>query len=209
MSELNHLRKKPPDDGGLLLDTKDRRHKMESEECGVIFYIGPEETSQQASKHGVKLLDDLSMQPRKKGSVWQRKVVNGNRYACKSKLCVKIFIVMQRLKMHGKRQSVSECTEGQIKPKTFYTSHKGHCQCNVFGQVPEDVVAPSSMTEVLCSSVAVQRPFAHLYSWSGGQHTAAVRETKDDERGSWERMWIRRIGRNRIKKLTRAEFMWM
>ncbi|EJK49125.1 hypothetical protein THAOC_32029 [Thalassiosira oceanica] len=47
MSELNHLRKKPPDDGGLLLDTKDRRLKMECEECGVLFYIGPEETSQQ------------------------------------------------------------------------------------------------------------------------------------------------------------------
>ena len=49
MSELNHLRKKPPDDWGLLLDTKDRRLKMECEECEVIFYIGPEETSQQAS----------------------------------------------------------------------------------------------------------------------------------------------------------------
>ena len=38
------------------------------------------------------------MQPRKKGSVWQRKVVNGNRYACKSKLCVKIVFVRQRPK---------------------------------------------------------------------------------------------------------------
>ena len=28
-------------------------------------------------------------------------------------------------------------------------------------------------------------------------------------RGSWESIGIRRIGRNRIKKLTRAEFMWM
>ena len=47
MSELGHLRKKPPDDGGLLLDTKDRRLKRECEEFGVTFYIGPEETLQQ------------------------------------------------------------------------------------------------------------------------------------------------------------------
>ena len=47
MSELDHLRKKPPDDGGLLLDTKDsRRLKKECQECGVKFYIVPEETSQ-------------------------------------------------------------------------------------------------------------------------------------------------------------------
>ena len=49
MSELDHLKKKPPDDGGLLLDTKDRRLKRECQECGVKFFIGPEETSQQAS----------------------------------------------------------------------------------------------------------------------------------------------------------------
>ena len=42
------------------------------------------------------------MQPRKKGSVWQRKVVNGNRYACKSKLCVKTVFVRQRPTTYGK-----------------------------------------------------------------------------------------------------------
>ncbi|EJK47693.1 hypothetical protein THAOC_33568 [Thalassiosira oceanica] len=36
MSGLDHLRKKPPDDGGLLLDTKDRRLKMECEEVGAM-----------------------------------------------------------------------------------------------------------------------------------------------------------------------------
>ena len=74
--------------------------KRECQECGVKFYIGPEETSQQASKRRAALRR-LSMQPRKKSSVWQRKVVNGNRYACKSKLCVKIFIAKQRQRMLG------------------------------------------------------------------------------------------------------------
>ena len=75
---------------------------MECEEFGVIFYTTPKK---HRSRHlnGVQLLDDLSMQPRKKGSVWQRKVVNGSRYACKSKLCVKIFIVRRRPKMLGHR----------------------------------------------------------------------------------------------------------
>ena len=49
MSELDHLRKKPPDDGGLLLDTKDRKLKRDCEEFGVVFYIGPEETLQQTN----------------------------------------------------------------------------------------------------------------------------------------------------------------
>ena len=44
MPELDHLRKKPPDDGGLLLDTKDRRLKKECQTFGVTFYIGPDET---------------------------------------------------------------------------------------------------------------------------------------------------------------------
>ena len=46
MSELDHLRKKPPD-GGLLLDVKDRKLKAQCQECGVTFYIGHEETSSQ------------------------------------------------------------------------------------------------------------------------------------------------------------------
>ena len=49
MSELDHLRKKPPD-GGLPLDIKDRRLRDQCQECGVTFYIGPEETSQQTSE---------------------------------------------------------------------------------------------------------------------------------------------------------------
>ena len=49
MSELDHLRKKPPD-GGLPLDIKDRKLRDQCQECGVTFYIGPEETSQQTSE---------------------------------------------------------------------------------------------------------------------------------------------------------------
>ena len=45
------------------------------------------------------------MQPRKKGSVWQRKVVNGNKYACKSKLCANIFFIRQRPPVHGKQRT--------------------------------------------------------------------------------------------------------
>ena len=55
MPELDHLRKKPPDDGGLLLDTKDRRLKKECQECGVTFYIGPDETSQQTDNRRATL----------------------------------------------------------------------------------------------------------------------------------------------------------
>ena len=36
MSELDHLRKKPPD-GGLLLDVKDRKLRAQCRECGVHF----------------------------------------------------------------------------------------------------------------------------------------------------------------------------
>ena len=49
MSELDHLRKNPPD-GGLPLDIKDRKLRDQCQECGVTFYIGPEETSQQTSE---------------------------------------------------------------------------------------------------------------------------------------------------------------
>ena len=73
-----------------------------SQECGVEFYIGPEETSQQASKRRETLRRSINA-AKKKGSVWQRKVVNGNRYACKSKLCVKIVFVRQSQKMLGQR----------------------------------------------------------------------------------------------------------
>ena len=55
MPELDHLRKKPPDDGGLLLDTKDRRLKKECQTFGVTFYIGPDETSQQTDKRRATL----------------------------------------------------------------------------------------------------------------------------------------------------------
>ena len=36
MSELDHLRKKPPD-GGLFLDVKDRKLRAQCRECGVHF----------------------------------------------------------------------------------------------------------------------------------------------------------------------------
>ena len=56
MSELDHLRKKPPD-GGLPLDIKDRklRDQCQCQECGVTFYIGPDETSQQTSERRATL----------------------------------------------------------------------------------------------------------------------------------------------------------
>ncbi|EJK61560.1 hypothetical protein THAOC_17932 [Thalassiosira oceanica] len=50
---------------------------MECEEVRVKFYIGPEETSQQASKRRETLRRSINA-AKKKGSVWQRKVVNGN-----------------------------------------------------------------------------------------------------------------------------------
>ena len=52
MSELDHLRKKLPDDEGLLLDTKDRRLKRECQECGVKFYIVPAETHRNRHLNG-------------------------------------------------------------------------------------------------------------------------------------------------------------
>ena len=73
MSELDHLRKKPPDDDGcLLLDTKDRRLKGECQECGVKFYIGPEETSQQASKRRAALRRSINAAKKKKQRVAEK-----------------------------------------------------------------------------------------------------------------------------------------
>ena len=76
MSELNHLRKKPPV-GGLLLDMKDRRLKDQCQECGVTIYIGPEETSQQTSERRESLRRSIKAAKTKCG-VLQRKVVHGN-----------------------------------------------------------------------------------------------------------------------------------
>ena len=64
MSELDHLRKKPPD-GGLLLDSKDRRLKAECQECGVTFYVGHEETSQQTSKRRATLRRSINAAKKK------------------------------------------------------------------------------------------------------------------------------------------------
>ena len=125
MSELDHLRKKPPDDEGLLLDTKDRRLKRECQECGVKFFIGPEETSQQASKRRAALRRSINAAKKKRQRVaekgGEREQVRLQKQALRQdlhrhaetedaqtlrlqrdKLYVKIFIIMQRLKMHGK-----------------------------------------------------------------------------------------------------------
>jgi len=64
MSELDHLRKKPPD-GGLLLDSKDRKLKAQCQECGVTFYIGHEETSQQTSEWRVTLRRSINAAKKK------------------------------------------------------------------------------------------------------------------------------------------------
>ena len=67
MLELDHLRKKPPDapDGGLLLDSKDRRLKTQCQECGVTFYISHEETSQQTSKRRATLRRSINAAKKK------------------------------------------------------------------------------------------------------------------------------------------------
>ena len=72
MSELDHLRKKPPDDEGLLLHTKDRRLKRECQECGVKFFIGPEETSQQASKRRAALRRSINAAKKKRQRVAEK-----------------------------------------------------------------------------------------------------------------------------------------
>ncbi|EJK45486.1 hypothetical protein THAOC_35898 [Thalassiosira oceanica] len=125
MSELDHLRKKPPDDGGLLLDTKDRRLKRECQECGVKFYIGPEETSQQASARRATLRRSINAAKKKRQRVAEkggereqvrlqkqalrqdlhrhaeRLKMHGN-HACKLIEPIRNRNVKQRLKMHGK-----------------------------------------------------------------------------------------------------------
>ena len=58
------MRKKPPD-GGLLLDSKDRRLKAECQECGVTFYVGHEETSQQTSKRRATLRRSINAAKKK------------------------------------------------------------------------------------------------------------------------------------------------
>ena len=58
------MRKKPPD-GGLLLDSKDRRLKTQCQECGVTFYIGHEETSQQTSKRRATLRRSINAAKKK------------------------------------------------------------------------------------------------------------------------------------------------
>ena len=58
------MRKKPPD-GGLLLDSKDRRLKAECQECGVTFYVGHEETSQQTSKRRANLRRSINAAKKK------------------------------------------------------------------------------------------------------------------------------------------------
>ena len=70
------------------------------------------------------------MQPRKKSSVWQRKVVNGNRYACKSKLCVKIFFVRQRPTVHGKHgyKLIEPIRNRNVKQRQKML---GHCVCRI------------------------------------------------------------------------------
>ena len=72
MSELDHLKKKPPDDGGLLLDTKDRRLKRECQDFGVKFYIVPEETSQQASARRATLRRSINAAKKKRQRVAEK-----------------------------------------------------------------------------------------------------------------------------------------
>ena len=126
MSELDHLRKKPPDDEGLLLDTKDRRLKKECQECGVEFYIGPEETSQQASKRRAALRRSINAAKKKRQRVAEKggereqvrlqkqalrqdrlrqtetDDVRAGKHACKLIKPIRNRNVKQRLKMHGK-----------------------------------------------------------------------------------------------------------
>ena len=137
MSELDHLRKKPPD-GGLPLDIKDRklRDQCQCQECGVTFYIGPDETSQQSSERRATLRRSIKAAKTKmrrlaeKGSAREQARLRADRAnkeskrqaetdearncICKSKLCVRIFIVRQRpMKLRKHACKMIESTRNQ------------------------------------------------------------------------------------------------
>ena len=59
------MRKKETPYDGLLLDVKDRKLKAQCQECGVPFYIGHEETSQQTSERRVTLRRSINAAKKK------------------------------------------------------------------------------------------------------------------------------------------------
>ncbi|EJK64163.1 hypothetical protein THAOC_15130 [Thalassiosira oceanica] len=127
MSELDHLRKKPPDDGGLLLDTNDRRLRRECQECGVKFYIGPEETSQQAFKRRETLRRSINAAKKKRQRVAEK---GGER----EQVCLQKQALRQDLHRHAETE---DAREARLQADRAYKESKreaesrlkmlGHC----------------------------------------------------------------------------------
>ena len=111
MSELDHLQKKPSVMmGAFFLTPKTGDSKRRGKSVGLHFILALKNINRQCNSEMVY------QSSQEKCGVWQRKVMKGkkfdnvpeaddenistkSKYACKSKLCVKIFIVKQRPKM--------------------------------------------------------------------------------------------------------------
>ncbi|EJK64447.1 hypothetical protein THAOC_14817 [Thalassiosira oceanica] len=140
MLGLDHLRKKPPGDGGLLLDTKDRRLKMECEEVGVTFYIGPDETSQQRYDRRVTLRRSIK---RAKTKMRRLEEKGGKR----EQLCVKIsfaqkcfvFLVDSDENVRKKVQIVCDLFSRVTKPFVSKTGVAGRPHLGVPGNITGSV----------------------------------------------------------------------